>query len=148
MIFALAKFSALVKAFNRRALTERMFFKICAEYNISVGFVDIPTLLGFHTNINGKLSIFLDKNLKGYEFLFIAFHELAHALLHESTEPVSVSFYNQFETRHEAEAEAVALVALFPTRRLKELEDELIYADEFAAFLIKKRLEIFKQTGI
>ena len=147
MIFALAKFSGLIKAFNRRPLTERDFIKGCQSLGITIGWANMPVLRGFHTNINGQITIFLDRKLKGPELLFVAFHELAHAVLHESRDPVSVNFFNQSESDQEEEADAVALLALIPTKHARHLRPEDA-EHPFWGMVSEKRVSLFRRIGL
>ena len=147
MIFALAKFAGLVKAFNRRPLTERDFMKACQNLGITIGWANMPVLRGFHTSIHGQLTIFLDRKLKGDELIFVAFHELAHAVLHESRDPVSVNFYNQSESKDEEEADAVALLALIPTKHARHLRPE-DSEQPFWSLVAEKRISLFKKVGL
>lgn len=152
MIFALAKCAAFIDGFNSRALTEKDFYAICEREAVEVVFDDMPVLLGFTAKCAGRNYIFLDQSMRGAQFLFVAFHELAHFVLHEPrTKKAGVTFYSLCRpSKEDDEADAAALVALFPTTSLPRLEDDFFddNEDDFLHLLIKRRKLIFQNFGV
>jgi Zn-dependent peptidase ImmA (M78 family) len=151
MIFALAKFYSFLKDFNRRPLTDEDFFAVCEREDITVVFDRMPLLQGFVAKAGERNYIFLDLSLRGAQLAFVAFHELAHFALHEPRpKKTEVTFYSLCRpSKEDDEADAVALVALFPTSVLPLLEREPADADEeFLNSLISRRMMIYRQFGI
>lgn len=150
MIFALAKFSSIYEDFNRRALTEKDFFEICESENITVAFDEMPILQGFTAKMGERKYIFLDKNLRGISFLWIAFHELAHVILHEPrSRKTGVKFFSLCRpSKEDDEADAVALVAIYPTKVLRSLELSAPSEFPFERDLISKRMRIYETFGV
>lgn len=153
MIFALAKLSAVIPDFNGRSLTENDFFALAERENITVVFDDMPSLQGFcaRTVVDKQTKdyIFLDCRLKGLDFLFTAFHEIDHYFLHAPRGKTAVSFYSLARpAKEDDEADAGALLCIYPVSEIRTLEFRLAYADSFEAQLIQKRLAIYKEFGV
>ncbi len=151
MIFALAKFSSFFADFNRRSLTENDFFEICEKELVAVVFEEMPILQGFTAKLKSRNYIFLDRDLHGLNFLWIAFHELAHYVLHEPRPrcAASVKFYSLCRPNaQEDEADAVALVAIYPTTCLEDLQISAPSEYPFERDLISKRLAIYETFRI
>lgn len=147
MIFALSKFSSCFEDFNRRALAESDFFEFCEREQITVVFDDLPVLQGFTAKYQNKSFIFLDRNLRGQAFLWTAFHELAHVILHEPRAATGVKFYSLCRpSKEDDEADACALVALYPTKVLPKIEDSAEFP--FERSLILKRISIYESFKI
>jgi hypothetical protein len=150
MIFALAKLSSVIPDFNARSLTVGDFFNVAASENITVVFDDMPTLKGFCVRSQGRDYIFLDRELTGVELVATAFHELAHCLLHVSRgRQNEAMFYGLARPcAADAEADAGAVVCLYPITEIHELVYRLKYVSEFEVCQIKRRLAIFKEFGV
>jgi Zn-dependent peptidase ImmA (M78 family) len=147
MIFALAKISGLFDWFNHRRPSEKELFEICQLENILVVFWEMPILRGFICKSEGQNYIFLDNELRGFELLYIALHELAHYFLHEPTNKVQVRFYSLARpNKDDDEADAVALLWLFPKNFVeKHLEIEPEFESDFEREKWQKRLELYRK---
>lgn len=80
--------------------------------------------------------IVMPQRLSGIELRFAFYHELSHHFLHGGDEPC-VAFYGGRDKKCEAEADAVALIALFPT-----LNDSPLFCNEFTQELWAARLRL------
>lgn len=150
MIFALAKLSSVIPGFNSRTQTETDFFSLAEKEFITVAFDDMPILQGFCVRAMRQDYIFLDYRLKGVELVFTAFHELSHVFLHAPrTKRTTAMFYSLARpSKEDAEADAGALICLYPVTEIETLPYRLLHADTFEAQMIKKRLAIYKQFGV
>lgn len=108
----LTRFAANVPGFGFRKLTFDDFMKACDRLGIIVARHQMPTLLGCYTRVAGSRVIFLDNQISGQRLNLVAFHELAHAVLHEGDRDGSdVVFYHQRDSHEEHEADIIAFVA-------------------------------------
>lgn len=153
MIFALAKLAAVIPDFNARSLNEQDYFAVAQAENITTVFDAMPILKGFCVRaIVGKMPrdyIFLDYRLQGLELVFTAYHELSHHFLHIPRRKTAISFYGLARpSKEDSEADAGALLCLYPLAEIANLPYRLIYADPFEAKLIKKRLAVHKKFGV
>ncbi len=79
----------------------------------------------------GRGHIYLDGRLRGMRWLFTAFHELMHAILHSPPSVTVVFFSCKFkpDSKEDREAELLASICLLPEpllrKMLKENADEL-----------------------
>lgn len=80
--------------------------------------------------------IVLPEHLQGTELLYVMFHELAHHWLHGGDDP-SIAFYGNGDKKAEAEADAVALLALIP-----RITPEA-YAEFQGTWLWQKRYDLY-----
>lgn len=153
MIFSLAKLDSVIPDFNQRSLNYNDFFNLTDAENITIVFDEMPILRGFSARtLEGKKTrdyIFLDNNLQGIDFLEKAFHELCHYYLHAPRGKTSVNFYSLARpSKEDAEADAGALLCLYPVSEIDQLKYRLIFADQFEGNLIIKRLAIYKEFGM
>ncbi|MBS1793612.1 MAG: hypothetical protein JSS81_07150 [Acidobacteria bacterium] len=155
MIFALAKLSSVIPGFNERVQTEADLFGIAETEKITVAFDDMPTLKGFSCRtIEGDKErdyIFLDYRLRGTELVYIGFHELFHYFLHvpRGKKKPSVNFYTLARpSMEDAEADAGALLCLYPATEIESLPYRMIYTDLFERMLMRKRILIYRRFGV
>jgi hypothetical protein len=139
--------SSLTKhGIGSRALTDTDFFQICESEGTEVYFSDRRYAFFFTIPDEGDLKVIvLPKRLKGLRFLFAAFHELAHCLLHAGHDP-SIAFLKGRDRRHECEADAVALIALFPSPLPEDAQFPI--EGRFAKKLWKERQRLCLRYGI
>lgn len=125
---------------GRRALTEIDFEKICTREGVEVFWSDRRYAL-YYVVEDVKI-IILPKRLTGPKLLFAQFHELAHHLLHGGSDPC-VAFLGQADKKAEAEANAVALISLFP-----RIEQPPLMDSRFTRKLWDDRVRIYFLYGI
>ena len=130
--------------FNRRVLTFEDFENICTELGVKVFFTNEASEgLFFHRR--GHPIIVLNKNLSGFMLLFIAWHELAHYLLHP---PMLRYFAKGTIKKIEAEANDIALCCVIPLPALKKIlalgtSEDWLYPKEF----MSRRCELYTRSG-
>ena len=131
---------------NRRVLTADDFYEICERERIEV--IETPLSNdGFYVVWHKRKFIVLNSKLRGVRWLHVAFHELAHHLLHA---PQSIGFRGlRPDTKQEREAEALALCALIPEPLLRqmltwEIEDEYGYTRD----ILEARLKVLDEFGV
>lgn len=98
--------------------TEQMFYDICEQLEIEI--IWSQKKYSFYFSAMGFSCIVLPKRVKGLRLLFAMAHELAHALEHVGDEPAA-AFNGLCDGKGEAEADAVALVALIPKNKIKQM---------------------------
>lgn len=99
--------------FGRRAMTEIDFYKICDRDDIEIFWSDKRFPFYFTVPDDDLRVIVLPKRLNGVRLLFVMFHELAHHWLHGGDDPC-LAFLGGRDSKCEAEADAIALLALMP----------------------------------
>jgi hypothetical protein len=97
---------------GQRALTEPDFFSICDRERITVVWSELAFAFYFSTAYIRCIT--LPKRHSGNRLLFLAFHELGHHFAHAGC--ASTVCWNGLTERdkNEVEADAIALVAMFP----------------------------------
>lgn len=99
---------------GRRALNEEDFLRICHKDDIEVFLSSKRFPFYFTVPADDLRVIVLPKRLTGARMLFVMFHELAHHWIHGGDDPC-IAFLGGRDKKCEAEADAVALIALMPT---------------------------------
>jgi hypothetical protein len=97
---------------GQRALTESDFHSICDKEQIAVVWSDLE--FSFYFSAHHVRCITLPKKLQGIKLLYHAFHEIGHHWTHAGINP-GVYWHGIHHDRNEEEANAISLVALFPT---------------------------------
>lgn len=147
MNLLLAKFKPL--GWNRRALTEADFHRICRRERISVAEMPLP-VPGYYMVCRGKSFIVIDARQRGVHWLYTAFHELAHHFLHvPDPNATAIYFRRAPQSKAEFEAEAFAVVALIPEPLLRELLT--LPVEEMNGFtrdMLEFRLQVLDIYGI
>lgn len=134
---------------NQRALDDTDFHKLCQKENIQVveKVMEVP---GIYAVIGGQAFIFINSQLPRLRKLHVMFHELAHYYLHAP--PVAffhVDGATQRQSKEDAEADALAAIALIPLRdfhQMRLFEDYPM--DMFAAELVCARWAIYHHHGV
>ncbi len=129
-----------------RANTEEDFWRIVESEKIQVIYSEEKFPFSF--TMLGEKFIVLPRRRKGLKLLFSMFHELAHLLLMNGR-PVSVAFQGLEHCdndKEEAEADAIALVALIPKHLIREIAgmDDSRYGNR----LWRERCRLFFIYGI
>jgi Zn-dependent peptidase ImmA (M78 family) len=96
-----------------RAMTEDDFYAICERERVRVEFWSERISFYMAVPEIDLRVIVLPKGKKGLRLLFAMFHELGHHFAHAGTEP-TVAFETGSHSKDEAEADAVALIAILP----------------------------------
>ena len=149
MLFFHDKISKLNIAWNRCALTEDDFHRICRKLKITA--VEYPlTTNGFYYSVMGGHYIVVDSRLTGVKKLLVMFHELAHFLFHTPDHGVTANFHGVGgKTKKEAEADAFALCALVPAVWLKSRLIHHISEEEgIPHAILRDRIDVFERYGI
>lgn len=128
--------------FNERQLTETDFYSICEREGIEI--IWSQEKYSFYFTALGVHCIVLPKRLKGLKLLFAAFHELGHYFAHSGHEPAAL-FNGLTQTKDECEADAIALIALMPRNRLKELA--WLDGSRYGCGLYNERLRLYFLYG-
>ncbi len=149
MVFFLDKFESLNCSWNRKPLTEEIFYKLCRRSKITVQ--EMPLRVGgFYYSMLGRHYIAINSSLPSPKKLFVMFHEYAHFLLHAPDTGVTANFHGVGrKTRKELEADAFTLCALVPrtmieTRSVRELVED----DGLPSDLVAERLELYNRSGV
>lgn len=148
MQFIIDKIAPICPGWNRRALTEDDFYKLCKRFKIGV--TEMPlTVSGFYYRVSGRDFIAVDSRLSGSKKLLVLFHELGHFLLHTPDSGATANFHGiQKSSRKEIEADAFALCAVIPKTMLESSSpDELIH-DGIDPDALRERIEVYRRCGI
>jgi Zn-dependent peptidase ImmA (M78 family) len=115
------------RGFNERSFTWEDFEEICRELGIKIVFSEFIEE-GMYLIRRGYKVIALNSRLHGFLLLWVAFHELAHVLLHH---PAMQHFARGTEDKIDAEANAIASAAIIPESSLRKIANN----DFFEEFL-------------
>lgn len=136
MFFAFQKLEFLKP--NLIRFTLAMAYQLCKRECITV-IEDLHCRHGVYFVLEGKHFIALNPNLHHYAKLEALLHELAHYYLHAPEYIYTdASFCPLWHSKHEREAEAVALVLMYPIYQLEELKNELMQNSYFANALWRR----------
>ena len=149
MQFFVDKISRLRFSWNRRALTEADFYRLCRRFRVTVQEMPLQSG-GFYFCMKGRHFIAVDSRLTGHKRLFVMFHELAHFLMHTPDAGVTANFYGVGKkTRKEAEADAFALCAIVPKTWLQNRKPHEICDEEgLSPELVAERLAVYRDHKI
>ena len=142
------KVKSLRIGWNKRALTEDDFHKLCKKLGVLLVEVDSDDMIweGFYALVLGKPTIIINARLRGLERLWVLFHEMGHHLLHT---PATCFFSDSTIEKAQAEANAFATIALLPKPMLgKMLTWNLFEDDCFPTKILRARLKILDQFKI
>lgn len=127
---------------NRRPLSYTDFEILCKSSCIRVLRCGFPTP-GMYFDCRDRPFIALSERLRGYRLWLVAWHELAHHLLHapglRCYSPMSVS-------KAEAEAELIALCAVLDERTLARIIS-LGELHDYPRELLQRRLRVMEHYG-
>jgi Zn-dependent peptidase ImmA (M78 family) len=122
-----------------RALTEDDFWRFCSDEDIEIFWSKKQFAFYFTVPRKDIRTIALPSRERGLRLLFSMYHELAHHWLHGGDEPYT-AFRGLSDCKDEAEADMVALVAIFP---LTELPNGCPEDGRFARRLWNERLRLY-----
>ncbi len=132
--------------FNQRALTLEDFYSICESEKITVLVENIVT--SFYMSVDGQKFIVLSERMSELKTLFIAYHELYHALFGED-ERTHAQFFDLQDSAEERAADAFAAVALIPSREIEHVKAVRIRCCcGFGKFIHDERIRVFQTYGI
>jgi Zn-dependent peptidase ImmA (M78 family) len=123
---------------GKRPLTEADFFEICEIEGIEI--IWSKEKFAFYFTLCGEHFIVLPKRKKGIKMLFAMFHELGHYFMHSGEEP-EAAFLGLHHTKDEAEADAIALVAIMPKHTLRD--PTFLDSGRFGSHLYNERLRLY-----
>lgn len=130
-------------SWNAVPFTERDALKFLRKKAFLVeGSVNVP---GLYTEYKGYLFIVVDRRLRGYERLWVIFHEIGHLIFHT---PSMQCFDTKYESKADYEANTFAAVAIIPFEWLQTRTDSEMVDDGIPKDLLKLRKEIFDRHGI
>jgi len=125
---------------NERSHTSDDFWHITDRKKCEVFEMRLRKKGYYITNGRDEDYIFLKYRLRELAWLEAAFHEMIHLLMH-----IPIKYLHR---RHQKEARAFALIAMFPQKDLPRLVADYAHLDEFTQYLLYKRLKILKDYGL
>jgi Zn-dependent peptidase ImmA (M78 family) len=103
---------------------------------------------GFYYRVMGRDFIAVDSRVAGVEKLLVLFHELGHFLLHTPESGATANFHGVGrKTRQEREADAFALCALIPKKRLTSRTAAELVDDGFPVEMVAERYAVYQRYG-
>jgi Zn-dependent peptidase ImmA (M78 family) len=149
MKFLVEKVSQLRINWNKRALTEDDFHRLCRRFKITVQEMPL-SVSGFYYCMKRRHFIAVDSKLHPQTKLFVMFHEFAHFLMHAPDTGVTANFHGVGKkTRKEAEADAFALCALIPKSWIgSRTEQEMLEDDGLTMEMLRQRTKILQMYGV
>lgn len=149
MKFLVEKISSLRINWNRRALTEDDFHRLCRRFKITVQEMPL-SVSGFYYCMKRRHFIAVDSKLPPQKKLFVMFHEFAHFLMHAPDTGVTANFHGVGKkTRKETEADAFAACALIPRSWIESRsEQEILDEEGLDAEMLRQRTQIYSKFGI
>lgn len=143
--------------FDKRQHTYEDFEVLAKRENVKIRLVEYPAhIKGYycirHQKRYTEKFIVINSNLSQFEKLYVAFHELAHCLLHvpfNSRDYFYCSLHKKTHQRQEKEADSVALIMLIPRWLLFQLYDTPF--DELHPYtleILKKRQKLYEEQGV
>ena len=129
--------------FGRRAMTESDLYLLCDLYDIDIVWSDRNFAFFFTDPDWNVRGIVLPKKLSGLRLLFAAYHELGHSMTAGGDE-IHVALLGDSDHKCEAEADAIALIALMPS---PDTEIDHYGDPEFARYLVEARRRFADEYG-
>lgn len=122
MLLALAAIKRVMPRFGERPLTAEDFYRACRRLKVKVHTIPLRVDGFYMFTPRGGAHIYVNSRLYGLRWLYVAWHELAHHILH-APKDVTVSFFRnvQPDSKEDVEAEAVAAIAMLPEIKLRRL---------------------------
>lgn len=128
-----------------RPQTEEDFYHICELEHIEVVWSNNKFAFYLAEPKLGIYCITLPKRRKGLRLLHEMFHELGHHFAHAGNEPAA-AFSGLTHTKDEAEAEAIALIAMMP---IADIWTNAFFDDSrYGSHLYNERLRLYFIYGI
>lgn len=146
----LSRIKEIFPHFNERAITEVEFWRAAKKEKVIVR--SVPLMVdGYYQRYHGRHYILINEKLNGLTWLFTALHEFCHYLFHEPCDIDNYVLYRRgarVPDGRERQADAFAMIALFPINELKEVELACSFPDEWMISVINDRKQIFDQFGL
>ena len=122
MLLALAAFKRAVPRFGERPLTPDDFGVACLRTRVAAHSIPLRVEGFYMFTRRGGAHIYVNASLRGPRWLYVAWHEFAHHLLHAPPD-VTVAFFCNVrpDSKEDREAEAVASICLLPEAKLRRL---------------------------
>lgn len=148
MHFFLETAKRLKCGWNEKPLSPDDFYRLCRIHKINVEEMPL-SVSGFYYSLLGKHYIAVNSRLRAEMKLFVMFHEFAHFLMHAPDDGVTANFHGiGKKTRKEQEADAFALCAIIPRRKIENSTAEELIDSGLSREFVKKRLDLFAMYGI
>jgi Zn-dependent peptidase ImmA (M78 family) len=122
MLSALAAIKRVIPGFGERPLTAEDFYHACRRLKVKVHTIPLRVDGFYMFTPRGGAHIYVNSRLYGLRWLYVAWHELAHHVLH-APKDVTVAFFCNVkaDSKEDVEAEAAASIALLPEPKLRRL---------------------------
>jgi Zn-dependent peptidase ImmA (M78 family) len=131
--------------FNRHPLTLEDFYQICVNEQITVLHEDIAS--SFYMVVDHRRFIVLAKHMNWLKRLYVAYHELHHALLGPEQQ-TRACFFGLVDTPEERNANSFATIAIIPRHMVghRQIIDDCCCGVAQAIF--DERMRLFTTYGI
>jgi Zn-dependent peptidase ImmA (M78 family) len=148
MQFLVEKISSLRVGWNKRALTEDDFHRLCKRFRITVQEMPL-SVSGFYYCMKRRHFIAVDSKLDPRKKLFVMFHELAHFLMHTPDAGVTANFHGIGQkTRKECEADAFAACALIPQNWIETRSEQEMIDEGLEPEMLRQRYDIYSKYKV
>lgn len=145
MKFLVEKISQLKINWNKRALSEDDFHRLCKRFKITVQEMPL-SVSGFYYCLKRRHFIAVDSKLPPQKKLFVMFHEFAHFLMHVPDTGITANFHGVGKrTKKETEADVFALCSIIPKTWIEtRTEQELLEDEGITREMFSQRLRILQ----
>jgi Zn-dependent peptidase ImmA (M78 family) len=122
MLLALAAIKRVIPGFGERPLMAEDFYRACRRMRVKVHTIPLRVDGFYMFTPRGGAHIYVNSRLHGLRWLYVAWHELAHHILH-APKDVTVAFFRNVSpgSKEDVEAEAAASIAIVPEPKLRRL---------------------------
>lgn len=151
MNLALAAVKRVLPGFGERPLTADDFRAACRRTRVAAHSIPLRVDGFYMFTRRGGAHIYVNSRLRSLPWLYVAWHELAHHILH-APKDVTVAFFRNVapDSKEDREAEAVAAIALLPEPKLRRTlaapAEEWEYG--LTPEMVKTRLQVLETYGI
>jgi len=148
MQFLIEKISGLRINWNKRALTEDDFYRLCKRFRITVQEMPL-SVSGFYYCMKKRHFIAIDSKLAPQKKMFVLFHEFAHFLMHAPDNGVTANFHGVGKkTRKECEADVFAACAQIPRTWIESRSEQEMLDEGIDAESLRQRFQIYSTFHI
>lgn len=136
-------------SWNHRILTDADFSELCNVNDILYLHIKM-SWKGLYVRDGDKLAILLNKRMRGPMRVYVAFHEIGHALMEAPGIQAMRDFKFDFDEigHYEKYAHIIAAVALVPRALIENLtSDEIIKKFNYPLRLVELRKKIYYDCG-
>lgn len=122
MLLALATIKRVIPGFGERPLTAEDFYRACRRLRVKGHTIPLRVDGFYMCTPRGGAHIYVNSRLNGLRWLYVAWHEVAHHVLH-APKDVTVAFFRNVSlgSKEDVEAEAAASIAMLPEPKLRRL---------------------------